>query len=63
MFDYISNYVFKAKPFGKRCSQEAVVTAQSRSPDRQMAVVIAEEEGMILPFMRIYKRQSLYILC
>jgi len=34
-----------AQPYGKICSRSAVVTVQRRTPDKQMAEVIAAEEG------------------
>lgn len=39
---------------GRKCSKEAIVTAQARLPEKQMSEILAEEEGMfkqITPFL------------
>ena len=35
-----------AKELGRKCSKEAIVTAQARLPEKQMSEILAEEEGM-----------------
>ena len=32
---------------GRKCSKEAIVTAQARLPEKQMSEILAEEEGML----------------
>jgi len=39
---------------GRKCSKEAIVTAQARLPEKQMSEILAEEEGtfkQITPFL------------
>ena len=47
-------FLFKfiiVRQLGKRCSRDAVVTAQARLPERQMTEILAEEESMYYPVL------------
>ena len=54
--EHSSQFVFyiAVKQVGRKCSKEAIVTAQARLPEKQMSEILAEEQGMfeqITPFL------------
>ena len=52
----VDTYVGFLSLEGDVCSQEAVVTSQSSKPEKQTAIIIAEEKGIMLAswFSQIY---------
>ena len=43
---HVTLFYIAAKQLGRKCSKEAVVTAQARLPEKQMTEILAEEEGI-----------------
>jgi len=43
--NFIIVHFYIVKQHDRKCSKEALVTAQARLPERQMTEILAEEEG------------------